>query len=58
MLLSFAIHAPIKELKVKEIEARNVAADVLEEITDRAMSKLLKSSCTFFRNVYQFMVSR
>jgi hypothetical protein len=32
-----AIHAPIIEENVKETEAKNVAADVLDWITDRAV---------------------
>lgn len=46
MLLElFPIQAPMSELRVKETEAKKVAADVLEAITVRAIAISFLSPC-------------
>ena len=41
----FAIQAPMREHRVKDTDAKNVAADVLVDITDRAVPTSLLSIC-------------
>ena len=42
-----ANHAPIRELRVNDIEAREVAADTVLEITDKGMFRFFASLCTY-----------
>ena len=49
--LLLAIHAPISEHIVKEIVAKNVADDMLVEITERAFSTSLFCICSHHHHV-------
>lgn len=41
----FAIQAPIRELRVRETDAKNVAADTFDDRTSRAIETFLFSAC-------------
>lgn len=45
MLVEFPSQTPIRELSVREIEAKKVAVEVFDEITERAMPTSLWSAC-------------
>lgn len=49
----FAIQAPMREQSVKETDAKNVAADVLVDSTDKAVPTSFLSTCNDQINKYQ-----
>lgn len=48
------IHAPIRELRAKEVDARKVAADIVVEITVKDMPLSFASICSI-RSTHTFL---